>query len=271
VRSSKAGSSNSQSHPSPTNTFLIHLPDAKCVHRSAARVGLLLGSSQAAAAPNAAFLHLSLRYLPDLLCKSEARRYGGQVFFGVGGLAPMLSRHLGTPAQPPSNAGQSVRQDSCQRTGLIMRYRLLLLLLLSPLLFADDQAKKVQRLEKVTWNPVTHVLSWEITEGYIDVHGQYEPERVVGSFSIEPQSAMMTVAGQETGVHASRRRSPARDLRFSFPLSDVEHTLVARARAERTAEKCLRSSTEVNFGFRNGCQREQAAERATAGRRANLV
>jgi hypothetical protein len=78
-----------------------------------------------------------------------------------------------------------------------MRYHFLLLLLLSPLLFADDQAKKVQRLEKVMWNPVTHVLSWEITEGYIDVHGQYEPERLVGSFSIEPQSAMMSVAGKK--------------------------------------------------------------------------
>ena len=71
-----------------------------------------------------------------------------------------------------------------------MRYRFLLLLLLSPLLFADDQAKKVQRLEKVMWNPVTHVLSWQVTEGHIDVHGQYEPERLVGSFFIEPQAAM---------------------------------------------------------------------------------
>jgi len=76
-----------------------------------------------------------------------------------------------------------------------MRYRFLLLLLLSPFLFADDQAKKVQRLEKVMWNPVTHVLSWEITEGSIDVHGQYEPERGVGSFSIEPQAALMSVDG----------------------------------------------------------------------------
>jgi hypothetical protein len=78
-----------------------------------------------------------------------------------------------------------------------MRYRFLLLLLLSPFLFADDQAKKVQRLEKVMWNPVTHVLSWEITEGHIDVHGQYEPERVVGSFSIEPQAALMSVDGKK--------------------------------------------------------------------------
>ena len=78
-----------------------------------------------------------------------------------------------------------------------MRYCFLLLLLLSPFLFADDQAKKVQRLEKVMWNPVTHVLSWEITEGSIDVHGQYEPERVVGSFSIEPQAALMSVDGKK--------------------------------------------------------------------------
>lgn len=81
-----------------------------------------------------------------------------------------------------------------------MRYRFLLLLLLSPSLFADDQAKKVQRLEKVMWNPVTHVLSWEITEGHMDVHGQYEPERLAGSFSIEPQAAVMSVAaGKKQG------------------------------------------------------------------------
>ena len=78
-----------------------------------------------------------------------------------------------------------------------MKRYFLLLLLLSPLLFAEDQAKKVQRLEKVTWNPVTHVLSWEVTEGYIDVHGQYEPERLVGTFTIEPQAAMMSVAGKK--------------------------------------------------------------------------
>jgi hypothetical protein len=80
-----------------------------------------------------------------------------------------------------------------------MRYRFLLLLLLSPSLFADDQAKKVQRLEKVMWNPVTHILSWEITEGHIDVHGQYEPERLAGSFSIEPQAALMRVDGKKQG------------------------------------------------------------------------
>lgn len=72
-------------------------------------------------------------------------------------------------------------------------------LLLSSLLFAEDQIKKVQRLEKVIWNPVTHILSWEITEGHIDVHGQYEPERLVGTFFIEPQAAMMSFAGKREG------------------------------------------------------------------------
>ena len=80
-----------------------------------------------------------------------------------------------------------------------MKRCFLLLLLLSSLLFAEDQAKKVQRLEKVIWNPVSHVLTWEITEGYIDVHGQYEPERSVGNFSIEPQVAMMSFAGKKQG------------------------------------------------------------------------
>jgi hypothetical protein len=73
------------------------------------------------------------------------------------------------------------------------------LLLLSSLLFAEDQIKKVQRLEKVIWNPVTHILSWEITEGHIDVHGQYEPERLVGTFFIEPQAAVMSFAGKREG------------------------------------------------------------------------
>ena len=80
-----------------------------------------------------------------------------------------------------------------------MKRHFLLLFLLNPLLFADDQAKQAQRLEKVIWNPVTHVLSWEITEGHIDAHGQYEPERLVGSFFIEPQAATMSFAGQREG------------------------------------------------------------------------
>ena len=80
-----------------------------------------------------------------------------------------------------------------------MKRYFLLLLLLTPLLFADDKAKKVQRLEKVTWNPITHVLSWQITEGHIDVHGQYEPERPVGSFFIEPQATTMSFAGKKEG------------------------------------------------------------------------
>ena len=80
-----------------------------------------------------------------------------------------------------------------------MKRYFLLLLALSRLLFADDQVKKVQRLEKVIWNPITHVLSWQISEGHIDVHGQYEPERLVGSFFIEPQAAMMSFAGKKQG------------------------------------------------------------------------
>ena len=78
-----------------------------------------------------------------------------------------------------------------------MKHYFLLLLLLSPLLLADDQAKQAQRLEKVIWNPVTHVLSWQISEGTIDVHGQYEPERLVGSFFIEPQAAVMSYGGKK--------------------------------------------------------------------------
>lgn len=80
-----------------------------------------------------------------------------------------------------------------------MKRYFLLPLLLSPLLFAEDPAKKVQRLEKVIWNPVTHVLSWEISEGHFDVHGQYEPERLLGSFSMEPQAATMSFAGKKQG------------------------------------------------------------------------
>jgi hypothetical protein len=83
--------------------------------------------------------------------------------------------------------------------GLTMKRYCFLLLLLGPLLFADDQAKKVQRLERVIWNPVSHVLSWEITEGYIDIHGQYEPQRLVGTFSIQPQAATMTFSAETRG------------------------------------------------------------------------
>ena len=78
-----------------------------------------------------------------------------------------------------------------------MKRYFLLLLLLTSLLSADDEAKKVQRLEKVIWNPVTHVLSWQITEGHIDVHGQYEPERLIGRFFIQPQAATMSFAGKK--------------------------------------------------------------------------
>ena len=80
-----------------------------------------------------------------------------------------------------------------------MKRYCLLLLLLGPLLFAEDQVKKVQRLERVIWNPVSHVLSWEVSEGYVDVHGQYEPQRLVGTFSIQPQAATMSFAGETRG------------------------------------------------------------------------
>jgi len=80
-----------------------------------------------------------------------------------------------------------------------MKRYCLLLLLLGPLLSAEDQVKKVQRLERVIWNPVNHVLSWEISEGYVDVHGQYEPQRLVGTFSIQPPAATMTFAGETRG------------------------------------------------------------------------
>ena len=80
-----------------------------------------------------------------------------------------------------------------------MKRVFLFLLLLSPSLFADDKANKVQRLEKVIWNPVTHELSRQVTEGHIDVHGQYEPERLVGNFFIEPQAATMSFAGKKEG------------------------------------------------------------------------
>ena len=83
--------------------------------------------------------------------------------------------------------------------GLTMKRYFLLLLLLSPLLPANDKVTKVQRLEKVIWNPITHVLSWQITEGHIDVHGQFEPERLVGKFFIEPQAATMSFAGKKEG------------------------------------------------------------------------
>src|SRR3989449_9493353 len=80
-----------------------------------------------------------------------------------------------------------------------MKYSLLSFLLLCPLLLGAEDTKKAQRLERVIWNPVSHVLSWEITEGYVDVHGQYEPQRLVGTFSIQPQAATMSFAGETRG------------------------------------------------------------------------
>jgi hypothetical protein len=83
--------------------------------------------------------------------------------------------------------------------GSTMKHCFLILLVLCPLLFAEDQPKKAQRLEQVIWNPVSHVLSWQITEGHIDVHGQYEPERLVGTFLIQPQATIMSFAGERRG------------------------------------------------------------------------
>jgi len=56
----------------------------------------------------------------------------------------------------------------------------------------------------VTWNPINHVLSWQITEGHIDGHGQYEPERPVGSFFVEPQAATMSFAGKKEGLRIKK-------------------------------------------------------------------
>ena len=39
-----------------------------------------------------------------------------------------------------------------------MKHGFLILLVMCPLLFAEDQPKKAQRLEQVIWNPVSHVL-----------------------------------------------------------------------------------------------------------------
>src|SRR6266540_953086 len=77
-----------------------------------------------------------------------------------------------------------------------MIHRYLLFLLICSSVFAEEPAKKAQRLEKVIWNPVSHVLTWEVSEGCIDVHGQYEPQRLVGTFSIKPQTATMSFSGE---------------------------------------------------------------------------
>jgi len=72
--------------------------------------------------------------------------------------------------------------------------RLLLLFLLTPLA-APENPGRAKRLEWVAWNPVQHVLYWEVSEGHYDVHGQYEPERRIGKYSIDPTRAVMQHAG----------------------------------------------------------------------------
>ena len=72
--------------------------------------------------------------------------------------------------------------------------RLLILFLLVPLA-APENARKVKRLEWVAWNPVEHILCWEVSEGHYDAHGQYEPERRLDRYSIDPARAVMQHAG----------------------------------------------------------------------------
>jgi hypothetical protein len=76
--------------------------------------------------------------------------------------------------------------------------RLLLLFLLVPLA-APENAGRAKRLEWVTWNPVEHILYWEVSEGRYDVHGQYEPERRLDRYSLDPTRAIMQHAGDARG------------------------------------------------------------------------
>ena len=72
--------------------------------------------------------------------------------------------------------------------------RLLILLMLVPLA-TPENAGRAKRLEWVAWNPVEHILSWEVSEGHYDVHGQYEPDRRLDRYSIDPTRATMQHAG----------------------------------------------------------------------------
>jgi hypothetical protein len=72
--------------------------------------------------------------------------------------------------------------------------RLLILFLLAPLA-APENAGRAKRLEWVGWNPVEHILYWELSEGHYDVHGQYEPARRLDRYSIDPTRATMQHAG----------------------------------------------------------------------------
>ena len=42
-----------------------------------------------------------------------------------------------------------------------------------------------------------HILYWEVSEGHYDVHGQYEPERRLDMYSIDPARAVMQHAGDD--------------------------------------------------------------------------
>jgi hypothetical protein len=70
------------------------------------------------------------------------------------------------------------------------------------------------------------VLSWQITEGHIDVHGQFEPERLVGSFFIEPQAATMSFAGKKEGF---------------TPYSPETRTLAVKCRVDQRLRTKLRT------------------------------
>jgi hypothetical protein len=72
--------------------------------------------------------------------------------------------------------------------------RLLILFVLVPTAVPENSGR-VKRLEWVAWNPVEHILHWEISEGRYDVHGQYEPERRLERYSIDPTRATMRHAG----------------------------------------------------------------------------
>ena len=76
--------------------------------------------------------------------------------------------------------------------------RLLILCVLVPIA-APENSVRVKRLEWVAWNPVEHILYWEVSEGQYDVHGQYEPERRLGRYSIDPTRATMQHAGDSRG------------------------------------------------------------------------
>jgi hypothetical protein len=94
--------------------------------------------------------------------------------------------------------------------------RLLILFLLVPLAVPEN-AGRAKRLEWVAWNPVEHILYWEVSEGRYDVHGQYEPERRLDRYTIDPTQAIMQ--------HASNARSfmPEEGERLHAQLDALAH------------------------------------------------